>query len=147
MGSSYDVTSNLVSTGTVTLTGPAPSPTYTISTAGANGPSGPVTSSGTWANTVFSIDDTLNNTSIHISGKEPKLKTDQTEIDLNELGKVVDTLKTVLDLEQIPIFDKAFRDRHEILQKSWEDVKTALENYRITEALLRSTPPGDDNDQ
>lgn len=84
---------------------------------------------------------------IQIGGKNPKLKTDETEIDINDLAGVVEAIKQIMDTNELPIFDRAFRDKHEILQKSWEDVKQAYENYRITEALLKSTPPGDDDDQ
>lgn len=127
--------------------------TISIGAAGASGSL--LTSSGangtSWSNgnvtsaSVFSTD--FGNASVHLSGDNPRLVTDQSEINLNDLAKVMDVVKDIVDLNQIEIFDKAFRDRHEILQRSWEDIKTAYENYRITEALLRSTPPGDPDDQ
>ena len=102
----------------------------------------------TWTTTpTLSVAGYEHSATIQISGKNPKLKTDETEIDINELSGVVEAIKQIMDTNELPIFDRAFRDKHEILQKSWEDVKQAYENYRITEALLKSTPPGDDDDQ
>ena len=100
----------------------------------------------TSASSVFTIGEIASSASLQLSGENPRIKTDTSEINLDDLAKVMDVVKDIVDLNQIEIFDKAFRDKHEILQKSWEDIKTAYENYRITEALLKSTPPGEDND-
>ena len=107
-----------------------------------------ISGSTNWTSTgsVFTIGEINPTASLQLSGDNPKIKTDKSEIDLDDLAKVMDVVKDIVDLNQIEIFDKAFRDKHEILQKSWEDIKTAYENYRITEALLKSTPPGEDND-
>ena len=102
----------------------------------------------TWTTTPsLSIGGSNQNASIHISGENPKLKTDAGEIDLNELSSMVQIMKDMIDRNSIPLPDVTMLNKHEVLQQSWEDVKQAYENYRITEALLKSTPPGDDDDQ
>lgn len=102
----------------------------------------------TWTTTPsISLSGGHQNASIHISGENPKLKTDAGEIDLNELSSMVQIMKDMIDRNSIPLPDVTMLNKHEVLQKSWEDVKQAYENYRITEALLKSTPPGDDDDQ
>lgn len=102
----------------------------------------------TWTTTPsLSIGGSNQNASIHISGENPKLKTDAGEIDLNELSSMIQIMKDMIDRNSIPLPDVTMLNKHEVLQKSWEDVKQAYENYRITEALLKSTPPGDDDDQ
>jgi hypothetical protein len=102
----------------------------------------------TWTTTPnISLSGGYQNASIHISGENPKLKTDAGEIDLNELSSMVQIMKDMIDRNSIPLPDVTMLNKHEVLQQSWEDVKQAYENYRITEALLKSTPPGDDDDQ
>ena len=125
--------------------------TYTGSISGVNG--SVLTATGTnsigWntASTIsISAPSTISSPTVHISGDDPKLKTDETEISINELAGIVEAVKQIMDTNELPIFDRAFRDKHEILQKSWEDIKQAYENYRITEALLKSQGPGELND-
>jgi hypothetical protein len=159
----YTTMNSTLSTTTNTVVGPMGPP-------GPMGPMGPPGSAGTiyigsgaiggstltstgiggstWTTTpTLSVAGYEHSATIQIGGKNPKLKTDETEIDINDLAGVVEAIKQIMDTNELPIFDRAFRDKHEILQKSWEDVKQAYENYRITEALLKSTPPGDDDDQ
>lgn len=102
-------------------------------------------SNNTFGNITFT-DSFANNASVHIGGENPKLTTEKGEIDLNELAGVVEAVKQIIDTNELPIFDRAFRDKHEILQQAWEDIKQAYENYRITEALLKSTGPGENHD-
>ena len=102
----------------------------------------------TWTTTPsLSIGSSNQNASIHISGENPRLTTDAGEINLNELSSMVQIMKDMIDRNSIPLPDVTMLNKHEVLQKSWEDVKQAYENYRITEALLKSTSPGDDDDQ
>lgn len=153
---SYDKWSTTItSPSTTTMAGPMGSPgsggSIYIGNGGISGST--LTSTGfngtSWVSTspTLSVAEQEYSATIQIGGKNPKIKTDDTEIDINELAGVVEAIKQIMDTNELPIFDRAFRDKHEILQKSWEDVKQAYENYRITEALLKSTPPGDDDDQ
>lgn len=112
-----------------------------VLTSSGNGTSW-VTSSPT-----INISSFENNASIYIGGTTPKLKTDNSEIDINELASMVQIMKDMIDRNSIPLPDVTMLNKHEVLQQSWEDVKQAYENYRITEALLKSTPPGDEDDQ
>ena len=124
-----------------------------IGASGSSGLSGAVLTSShngtSWigSSPTISVGGFENNASIHISGNNPKLKTDDSEIDINELASMVRIMKDMIDRNSIPLPDVTMLDKHEILQQSWEDVKQAYENYRITEALLKSTPPGDEDDQ
>lgn len=168
-GSTYTVDSGIAGSDTISITLPDDLITISLSDpygntmnsggyggsiSGGAGISGQVLTSSigaspnwTSAASVFTVSEINSTASLQLSGENPKIKTDTSEIDLNDLAKVMDVVKDIVDLNQIEIFDKAFRDKHEILQKSWEDIKAAYENYRITEALLKSTPPGEDNDQ
>jgi hypothetical protein len=151
----YTTMNSTLSTTTNTVVGPMGPPgsagTIYIGSSGAiSGSTLTSTGLGTgWVSTgpTLSVAGQEYSATIQIGGKNPKIKTDETEIDINELASVVEAIKQIIDTNELPIFDRAFRDKHEILQKSWEDVKQAYENYRITEALLKSTPPGDDDDQ
>lgn len=120
--------------------------TAAATTYGNSGSVYTIGNTGSYGGNITFNDTFTSNANIHIGGEDPKLKTDKTEIDINELAGVVEAIKQIIDTNELPIFDRAFRDKHEILQKSWEDIKQAYENYRLTEALLKSTGPGENND-
>jgi hypothetical protein len=119
-----------------------------------------VTSSGssnnwvTTANTVGSITFAPNLTttgyseaSLRISGKNPRIQTDSGEINLDDLAGMMQIVKDMIDKNSLPLPNVDLLTKHEVLQKSWEDVKAAYENYRITEAILSSNSPETDDDK
>jgi hypothetical protein len=132
-----------------------------ISLGGSSGPLGGVlTTSGsgnnwiTTANTAGtitfapSLTTTINSeASIRISGKNPRIQTDSGEINLDELAGMIQIVKDMIDKNNLPLPNVDLLTKHEVLQKSWEDVKAAYENYRITEAILSSKSPETDDDK
>jgi len=125
------------------------------------GSSGQVLTSGgssnnwvTTANTVGSITFAPNLTttfnsepSLRISGNNPKITIDSGEINLDELAGMMQIVKDMIDKNSLPLPNVDLLTKHEVLQKSWEDVKAAYENYRITEAILSSNSPETDDDK
>jgi len=108
----------------------------------------------TTANTVGSITfapsltTTINSeASLRISGKNPKITTDNGEINLDDLVGMIQIVKDMIDKNNLPLPNVDLLTKHEVLQKSWEDVKAAYENYRITEAILSSKSPETDDDK
>ncbi len=85
--------------------------------------------------------------SLRISGKNPRIQTDSGEINLDDLAGMIQIVKDMIDKNSIPLPNVDLLTKHEVLQKSWEDVKTAYENYRITEAILSSNSPETDDDK
>jgi hypothetical protein len=94
------------------------------------------------ANTTFDSEATLK-----ISGKNPKITTDNGEINLDDLAGMIQIVKDMIDKNNLPLPNVDLLTKHEVLQKSWEDVKAAYENYRITEAILSSNSPETDDDK
>ena len=85
--------------------------------------------------------------SLRISGKNPKITTDNGEINLDDLAGMIQIVKDMIDKNNLPLPNVDLLTKHEVLQKSWEDVKAAYENYRITEAILSSNSPETDDDK
>ena len=85
--------------------------------------------------------------SLRISGKNPKITTDNGEINLDDLAGMIQIVKDMIDKNNLPLPNVDLLTKHEVLQKSWEDVKAAYENYRITEAILSSNPPETEDDK
>jgi hypothetical protein len=94
------------------------------------------------SNTTFDSEATLK-----ISGKNPKITTDNGEINLDDLAGMIQIVKDMIDKNNLPLPNVDLLTKHEVLQKSWEDVKAAYENYRITEAILSSNSPETDDDK
>jgi len=109
----------------------------------------------TTANTVGSITfapsltTTISNSeaSLRILGNNPKIQTDSGEINLDDLAGMMQIVKDMIDKNSLPLPNVDLLTKHEVLQKSWEDVKAAYENYRITEAILSSNSPETDDDK
>jgi hypothetical protein len=136
--SDINMGSNIYSVGTIASGGNITNAVSgSVLTSGSNGTN--------WGTITFN--DSVSSSAIHINGDNPVLKTDAAEININELAGALEAIKQIMDTNELPIFDRAFRDKHEILQKAWEDIKQAYENYRLTEALLKSPGPGDDYDE
>lgn len=85
--------------------------------------------------------------SLRISGKNPRIETDSGEINLDDLAGMIQIVKDMIDKNNLPLPNVDLLTKHEVLQKSWEDVKVAYENYRITEAILSSNSPETDDDK
>ena len=94
------------------------------------------------SHTTFDSEATLK-----ISGKNPKITTDSGEINLDDLAGMIQIVKDMIDKNNLPLPNVDLLTKHEVLQKSWEDVKAAYENYRITEAILSSNSPETDDDK
>jgi hypothetical protein len=60
---------------------------------------------------------------------------------------MIQIVKDMIDKNNLPLPNVDLLTKHEVLQKSWEDVKAAYENYRITEAILSSNSPETDDDK
>jgi hypothetical protein len=134
-----------------------------ISLGGGGGFGGVLTTSGsgivgsnwvTTANTVGSITFAggsnttfVSEATLKISGKNPKITTDNGEINLDDLAGMIQIVKDMIDKNNLPLPNVDLLTKHEVLQKSWEDVKAAYENYRITEAILSSNSPETDDDK
>jgi len=114
--------------------------------------SGQVLTSGgsgsNWVTISNSLTATTNSeASLRISGKNPKITTDNGEINLDDLAGMIQIVKDMIDKNSLPLPNVDLLTKHEVLQKSWEDVKAAYENYRITEAILSSNSPETDDDK
>jgi len=72
-----------------------------------------------------------NNGTIHISGTNPTLATDNVKIDLNELGELISILKERF-LIITPNFEK---------MEKYQALKKAYDHYKLIESML-----GDEND-
>ena len=73
----------------------------------------------------------LSNGTIHISGTNPTLATDNVKIDLNELGELISILKERF-LIITPNFEK---------MEKYQALKKAYDHYKLIESML-----GDEND-
>jgi hypothetical protein len=123
-----------------------------VLTTHSSGSSGPnwVTTANTMGSITFAggSNTTINSeASLRISGKNPKITTDNGEINLDELAGMIQIVKDMIDKNNLPLPNVDLLTKHEVLQKSWEDVKAAYENYRITEAILSSNSPETDDDK
>jgi hypothetical protein len=81
-----------------------------------SGPGGP-----TWTGT------TTSNANLRITGKNPKIQTDKSEIDLDETAELIKILKERL-LILIPNFEK---------QEKYQALKKAYDHYKMIEALIQ----------
>ena len=109
---SYPGTGTTNTLGTITTTMPGSAGQYMTGGLG----SGPM-----WSGT------TTSNANFRISGKNPKIQTDKSEIDLDETAELIKILKERL-LILIPNFEK-----HE----KYQALKKAYDHYKMIEALIQ----------
>lgn len=117
----YTVTSSstIPSTSTVTINPTTVTGSLAGFVGGAGGAgSGSYYSTSGWSNQY--------NANIKISGQNPKISTDKSEIDLDELAEVIKTLKERL-LVIVPDFEK-----HE----KYAALKKAYDHYKLIESML-----------
>jgi len=120
--------SNMGSSGYLAGYGPTPSP-VTITTGGTGYYSTPITTTNTVGWTTMAP----NTANLKITGNNPKIQTDKSEIDLDETAELIKILKERL-LILIPNFEK-----HE----KYAALKKAYDHYKLIEAMLQEEKKDD----
>jgi len=109
--------------------GPTPPPVTTITTGGTGYYSTPITTTNTAGWTTMAP----NTANLKITGNNPKIQTDKSEIDLDETAELIKILKERL-LILIPNFEK-----HE----KYAALKKAYDHYKLIEAMLQEEKKDD----
>jgi len=113
-------------------------PTVTIN-AGGTGPIG--SSAGLIYNGGVSMPFTPKygeqDVTIELQGKNPKIKCNDFDIDLEDLNVFMEMFKTLSDNQMaLPFPDPAKLKHYEILRVQWQELMDLAKQYKVTEALL-----------